>query len=87
MGDGHVLHLHLSDTLCITAAHVHPVYGNFLIVHPTSRVGPLRVKERGSVLQVHETKLTTTPSNRSTSSHSTTSTLQPNGACSGTVAE
>ena len=31
-----VPHLHLSDTLCITAAHVHPVLGNFLIVHPTS---------------------------------------------------
>ena len=32
------IHLHLGGTLplSVTAAHVHPVYGNFLIVHPTS---------------------------------------------------
>ena len=45
-----------------------------------------RVKGRGSVLGVHDAILTTTSSNQSASSHSTSSTLEPNRACSGTVA-
>ena len=45
-----------------------------------------RVTGKGFVLGVHDTILTTTSSNRSASSHSTSSTLEPNSACSATVA-